>query len=152
MQAPLHQIQPFFCLYNGDRLNMTVQTQHVLSLDIRREFGKPSYNTSVSFKVRCIIRIPNDYIFFCRHYGSSILYLTSLQSYYVRYCMLYAQFFLYLELEWQRRYEALWVSFIDRLPAKVVAVWHDRLFRAYARGKVRCHTVNTEVRRKIRGW
>ncbi|MBI5755749.1 MAG: hypothetical protein HZA12_02385, partial [Nitrospirae bacterium] len=31
------------------------------------------------------------------------------------------KFFLYPEFDWQRRYEALRASFVERLPAKVVA-------------------------------
>ncbi len=81
-----------------------------------------------------------------------------------------ATFFTHPQSQWQKRYEALRASFVDRLPAKAVA---DRfgytsayvdllrhLFRhgkvdfdePVAEGKVRRHGVTSEVRAKIRQW
>jgi len=79
-------------------------------------------------------------------------------------------FFLHPIREWQRRYEALRASFIERLPDKIVAGrFHyshgyfrllKHLFRQgktdfsepVAEGKARRHRVPAEVRRTICGW
>ena len=81
-----------------------------------------------------------------------------------------AKFFTRPELEWQRRYEALRASFVERLPAKVVAdrfgykVAYVHLLRHQFRhgkldfsepvpeGKVRRHRVTSEMRKKICAW
>src|SRR3989337_2862049 len=71
----------------------------------------------------------------CQLMGSINLYrmplkflLSAIASYCMpyRYCKRYVRmadekFFLHPEFDWQRRYEALRASFVDRLPAKVVA-------------------------------
>ena len=80
------------------------------------------------------------------------------------------KFFLYPVHDWQRRYEALRASFVDRLPAKVVAerfgysVAYINLLRhlfAYEKidfsepvpeGKTRRHRIDTKTRSKICNW
>ena len=100
----------------------------------------------------------------------SIYKLTSYPSYTINYCVVDASFFTYPRLDWQRRYEALRASFVERLPAHVVA---DRfgyttsyihlLRHQFKRGKLdfaeppnegttRRRRVNAEVRQKIRAW
>ena len=79
-------------------------------------------------------------------------------------------FFLHPVHEWQRRYEALRVSFVDRLPAKVVAdrfgysVTYVNLLRhlfahekinfsePLPEGKTRRHRIDAATRAKIRNW
>jgi transposase len=79
-------------------------------------------------------------------------------------------FFLHPVHEWQRRYEALRASFVDRLPAKVVAdrfsysVTYVNLLRhlfahekidfsePLPEGKTRRHRIDAATRAKIRNW
>lgn len=62
------------------------------------------------------------FVYFRDCYVLSFIYLTFIPSYCIRYLrMADEKFFLYPEFDWQRRYEALRASFVDRLPAKVVA-------------------------------
>jgi transposase len=79
-------------------------------------------------------------------------------------------FFTHPKLEWQRRYEALRASFVDRLPDKVVAdrfgykPGYVRLLKHQFRygkvdlseivpeGKAYRRRVNAEIRQKIRSW
>jgi len=100
----------------------------------------------------------------------SIFYLTLLPSYNIRYGMADEKFFFYPKLDWQRRYEALRGSFVDRLPAKVIAdrfnysteyihllrhqFKHGKIDFAepVPEGKVKRRTVNPEVREKIKTW
>lgn len=155
---------------------MTVKTKHIPSLNIHREFRKSPYNTSTPFAMPCIMSISDGHIsfarfvLFLRHYVLCVSRLTLLPSYYIRYSMSDAKFFLYPRLEWQRRYEALRASFVDRLPAKVVAgrfnyssEYINLLRHQFAHGKidfsepvpegkVKRRRVNTEVRKKIRQW
>jgi len=81
-----------------------------------------------------------------------------------------ASFFLHPIHDWQRRYEALRTSFVDRAPAKVVAdrfgysAGYVHLLRHQFKqgkidfaepvpeGKVRRRRVDSETRRKIRAW
>ena len=81
-----------------------------------------------------------------------------------------AKFFTHPEFEWQRRYEALRASFVERMPAKVVADRFDykpgyvHLLRHQFRhgkvdfsepvpeGKVRRRSVTSEMRKKICAW
>jgi transposase len=81
-----------------------------------------------------------------------------------------ASFFTHPITDWQRRYEALRASFVDRLPAKIVAerfgfsVGYLRLLRhQFSHGKLDFsepvaegtqyrHKVSTEMRRKIVVW
>ena len=81
-----------------------------------------------------------------------------------------ASFFTHPHHDWQRRYEALRASFVDRLPASVVgdrfgySPAYVRLLRHQFRhgkidfsepvpeGKKRRHRVNAETRQKIRAW
>jgi len=80
------------------------------------------------------------------------------------------KFFLYPKFDWQRRYEALRASFVERLPAKVVAErfsytpeYIHLLRHQFIHGKIdfsepvpegitKRHTVNAEIRKKIRQW
>jgi transposase len=80
------------------------------------------------------------------------------------------KYFLQPRHEWQRRYEALRASFVDRLPAKAVAERFDysaeyiHLLRHQFKqgkidfsepvpeGKVKRHRVNVETREKIKAW
>jgi transposase len=79
-------------------------------------------------------------------------------------------FFLHPGIEWQRRYEALRASFVDRLPAKIVAekfnysVQYIALLRhqfihgkidfsePYPEGKAHRYRVKESTRKKIREW
>lgn len=79
-------------------------------------------------------------------------------------------FFTHPKLEWQRRYEALRASFVDRLPARIVAQKFEytesyvRLLRhlfmqgkfdfsePVPEGKTNRYRVSTAVRQKIREW
>ena len=81
-----------------------------------------------------------------------------------------AKFFTHPELEWQRRYEALRASFVERMPHKVVAErfgyspGYVRLLRHQFKhgkidfnepvpeGKTQRRRVSTEVRQKIIDW
>jgi len=81
-----------------------------------------------------------------------------------------AKFFTHPELEWQRRYEALRASFVERLPAKVIAdrfgyqtgyvhllrhqFKHGKLdfSEPVPEGKAIRHRVKSEVRKKICAW
>jgi transposase len=81
-----------------------------------------------------------------------------------------ASFFTHPQLDWQRRYEALRASFVERLPARVVAdhfgyttgyvhllrhqFKHGKLDFAEptAEGSTRRRRVSAETRRKIRSW
>jgi transposase len=85
-------------------------------------------------------------------------------------CMRDASFFKYPKLEWQRRYEAVRASLVDRLPAKAVAErfgyqpGYVRLLVHQFRygkidfsepvpeGKVSRRRVTAEIRQKIRTW
>jgi transposase len=80
------------------------------------------------------------------------------------------KFFTHPELDWQRRYEALRASFVERLPAKVIAdrfgykpnyvhllrhqFRHGKLdfSEPVPEGKARRHRVTAEVRKKICAW
>ena len=80
------------------------------------------------------------------------------------------KFFLYPKFDWQRRYEALRASFVDRLPAKVVAdrfnytsqyihllrhqFIHEKIdfSEPVPEGKVARRIVDSEIRKKIRNW
>ena len=80
------------------------------------------------------------------------------------------KFFLYPKTDWQRRYEALRASFVERLPAKVVAdrfgysVSYIHLLRhQFLHGKIdfsepvpeekaRRRGISAEIRNKIRQW
>ncbi len=106
----------------------------------------------------------------CRKHVLSSLCLTLLPSYGIRYSMTDEKFFFYPELDWQRRYEALRASFVDRLPAKVIAdrfnysTEYVHLLRHQFKhgkidfsepvpeGKVNRRRVNPEVREKIKTW
>lgn len=81
-----------------------------------------------------------------------------------------ASYFLHPKSDWQRRYEAIRASFVDRLPAKAVALRFDykvgyvhllrHLFTSGkidfsdipAEGMARRRSVNRAVRAKIRSW
>jgi len=81
-----------------------------------------------------------------------------------------ASFFTHPRLDWQKRYEALRASFVERLPARIVAerfgyttsyihflrhqFKHGKLDFAEppAEGSPRRRRVNAETRRKIRAW
>jgi transposase len=81
-----------------------------------------------------------------------------------------AKFFLHPKFDWQRRYEALRASFVERLSAKVVAerfgysaqyihllrhqFRHDKIDFAepVPEGKVNRRRVNSQTRKKIRDW
>ena len=81
-----------------------------------------------------------------------------------------ASFFLHPKFDWQRRYEALRASFLERLPAKVVAerfgysaqylhllryqFKHNKIDFAepVPEGKVNRRRVNSQTRKKIRDW
>ena len=81
-----------------------------------------------------------------------------------------ASFFLHPVHDWQRRYEALRASFVERLPAQVVAdrfnytAAYVRLLRHQFRhgkidfaepvpeGKIQRRRVSADVRAKIRDW
>jgi len=80
------------------------------------------------------------------------------------------RFFLHPVHEWQRRYEALRASFVDRLPAKVVAgrfgyspayvnllrhlFAHEKMdfSEPLAEGKTRRHRIDATIRAKICNW
>lgn len=97
-------------------------------------------------------------------------YLTLSPSYDIRYGMPNSKFFLYPKHDWQRRYEALRASFVERLPANVVAnrfnysAAYIHLLRhqfnhgkidfsePVPEGKARRHTATSEIRKKIRDW
>ena len=79
-------------------------------------------------------------------------------------------FFTHPKTQWQKRYEALRASFVDRLPAKAVAdrfgyapAYIDLLRHQFRHGKIdfdepvaegtaRRHRVTSQVREKIRAW
>jgi len=81
-----------------------------------------------------------------------------------------ASFFTHPKLDWQKRYEALRASFVERLPARVVAdrfgytTGYIHLLRHQfkhgkldlteppAEGSIRRRRVSAEARRKIRSW
>jgi DNA-directed RNA polymerase specialized sigma54-like protein len=81
-----------------------------------------------------------------------------------------ATFFTHPKAEWQRRYEALRASFVERLPAQVISdrfgytPGYVHLLRHQFRygkidfdepvpeGKARRRGVSSEVRQKIRAW
>ena len=110
------------------------------------------------------------FLCFYEDYVLRIFLLTLLPSYCIRYSMPDRKFFLYPQFDWQRRYEALRASFVERLPAKVVAerfrynLEYIHLLRhQFIHGKIdfsepvpegitKRHTVNAEVRKKIRQW
>ncbi len=110
------------------------------------------------------------FIVLYRLYVLRIFYLTLLPSYDIRYSMSDEKYFLQPRHEWQRRYEALRASFVDRLPAKAVADRFDysaeyiHLLRHQFKqgkidfsepvpeGKVKRHRVNVETREKIKAW
>jgi len=87
-----------------------------------------------------------------------------------KYCMRDEDFFLHPVHEWQRRYEALRASFVDRLPAKVVAdrfgysaTYVNLLRHLFAHekmdfseplpeGKTRRHRIDAATRAKICTW
>ncbi len=96
--------------------------------------------------------------------------LTCSASSHTNSCVVDASFFTHPKLDWQRRYEALRASFVERLPAHIVA---DRfgyttsyihlLRHQFKRGKLdlaeslpegtpRRRRVSAEVRQKIRAW
>jgi len=98
-----------------------------------------------------------------------ILYiLTFNTSYTINICVADTTFFTHPRLDWQRRYEALRASFVERLPAHVVAdrygyttsyihllrhqFKHGKLdfTEPLADGTTRRRRVSTEVRQKIR--
>jgi len=99
-----------------------------------------------------------------------ILYLTLLPSHDIRYSMADEKYFLQPRHEWQRRYEALRASFVDRLPAKAVAerfsysAEYIHLLRHQFKqgkidfsepvpeGKVKRRRVELETREKIKTW
>jgi hypothetical protein len=69
-----------------------------------------------------------------------------------------ANFFTHPKLEWQRRYEALRASFVDRLPYKVVAEkfgyspGYVRLLRhQFKHGKIDFNEPVTELRDPLKG-
>ena len=96
--------------------------------------------------------------------------LTLLSSYGIRFGMADEKFFFHPRLDWQRRYEALRASFVDRLPARVIAerfgyspeyihllrhqFKHGKIdfSEPVPEGKVKRRRVNPEVRQKIRIW
>lgn len=96
--------------------------------------------------------------------------LTLLPSYDIRYAMADEKYFLYPVHEWQRRYEALRASFVERLPAGVIAdrfnysAEYIHLLRHQFKhgkidfsepvpeGKVKRHRVNLDTREKIKTW
>jgi transposase len=104
--------------------------------------------------------------------------LQNLNKYYVdmltvilyKNCMRDEKFFLHPVHEWQRRYEALRASFVDRLPAKVVAerfgysaaylnllrhlFSHEKIdfSEPVAEGKTRRHRIDADTRAKICSW
>ena len=81
-----------------------------------------------------------------------------------------AKFFTHPELEWQRRYEALRASFVERVPAKVIAdrfgykIGYVHLLRHQFKngkldfsepvpeGKARRRGITSEVRKKVCAW
>jgi len=96
--------------------------------------------------------------------------LTFNASYTINICVADTSFFTHPRLDWQRRYEALRASFVERLPAHVVAdrygyttsyihllrhqFKHGKLdfTEPLADGTTRRRRVSTEVRQKIRSW
>jgi transposase len=100
----------------------------------------------------------------------SIICLTFKPSYYIRYVMPDEKYFLYPQFDWQRRYEALRASFVERLSAKVIAerfnytpeyihllrhqFIHGKIdfSEPVPEGKVMRRAVNSEIRQKIRSW
>ena len=111
------------------------------------------------------------FVYFRDCYVLSFIYLTFIPSYCIRYVrMADEKFFLYPKFDWQRRYEALRASFVDRLPAKVVAdrfnytsqyihllrhqFIHEKIdfSEPVPEGKVARRIVDSEIRKKIRNW
>lgn len=103
-----------------------------------------------------------------KHFNKFIVYIITVICY--KACMRDENFFLHPGQEWQRRYEALRVSFVDRLPAKVVAdrfgysVAYMHLLRhlfahekmnfsePLPEGKTRRHRIDATTRAKICNW
>ncbi|GBE31338.1 transposase DDE domain protein [bacterium BMS3Bbin05] len=155
---------------------MTFNGQVSLSLNISQVFEKSWFDTKATCHIVYKYSIFSDnisFIFFAilpGVYVLSIYYLTLLPSYDIRYNMTDEKFFLYPKLDWQRRYEALRASFVDRLPAKVVAdrfnysTEYIHLLRHQFRhgkidfsepvpeGKVKRRTVNSGTREKVKFW
>jgi hypothetical protein len=99
-----------------------------------------------------------------------IFYIDILNDIYYKFFMRDQKFFLYPVHEWQRRYEALRASFVERLPAKVVAeqfgystTYIHLLRHLFAHekfdfsepapeGKRRRHRIDAGLRAKICNW
>ena len=134
------------------------------------------FNTMAKLNIACkdsiVSMIINFYYFSVLHrlYVLRIFYLTLLPSYDIRYSMADEKYFLQPRHEWQRRYEALRASFVDRLPAKAVAerfgysAEYIHLLRHQFKhgkidfsepvpeGKVKRRRVDLERREKIKTW
>ncbi len=121
----------------------------------------------------CISHLKSSTILsvYFREYHVLIYYVfTSSSPYDIRFDMDDAKFFLHPKFNWQRRYEALRASFVERQPAKVVAdrlgysiqyihllrhqFRHDKINFAepVPEGKVNRRRVNSQTRKKIRAW
>ena len=134
------------------------------------------FNTMAKLNIACkdsiVSMIINFYYFSVLHrlYVLRIFYLTLFPSYDIRYSMADEKYFLQPRHEWQRRYEALRASFVDRLPAKAVAerfgysAEYIHLLRHQFKhgkidfsepvpeGKVKRRRVDLERREKIKTW
>jgi len=155
---------------------MTVIVEHMKPLNIYIMILNLRHGTvTVCCKPYKYCMLGNNVLFalflrFYERYVLRIFCLTLLPSYCIRYAMPDRKFFLYPEFDWQRRYEALRASFVERLPAKVVAErfrytpeYIHLLRHQFIHGKIdfsepvpegitKRHVVNAEVRKKIRHW
>lgn len=155
---------------------MTVNGDAMQSLNIHRIFINLLFGTMTTYRRPHNYRILGNNMFltfFVQFHECNVLsifYLTFIPSYYIRYVMSDENFFLYPQLDWQRRYETLRASFVDRLSAKIVAerfnyspeyihllrhqFIHGKIdfSEPVQEGKVNRRAVNSEIRRKIRHW
>jgi hypothetical protein len=124
----------------------------------------PNINRFELIVLSCVIK--QDRI--TRHFNKFIIDTITVILY--KHFMRDENFFLHPVHEWQRRYEALRASFVDRLPAKVVAdrfgysVAYMHLLRhlfanekmdfsePLPEGKTRRHRIDTSTRAKICNW
>lgn len=116
-------------------------------------------------KASCDLSTSNYLLYVLRFFT-----LTYLPSYDIRIVMANEKFFLHPKFDWQRRYEALRASFVERLPAKIIAdrfnytpeyihllrhyFKHDKIDFAepVPEGKAIRRRVTSEIREKIRSW
>ncbi len=155
---------------------MTVNSQLIQALNIRLTFTKVLPIHVIPYcKLYKYYTLDDSmhFTFFLHlheYYVLSIFYLTFMPSYYIRHEMPDEKYFLYPQFDWQRRYEALRASFVDRLPARVIAdrfnyspeyvhllryqFMHGKIdfSEPIPEGKVRRRIVSSEIRKKIRLW